>query len=152
MGSLTGSLTKRANKALSGSLSSMSGQLSRRTLKSLSGATGAVTGALSTAIVFTVSLAGTMGSLTGALARSTSKSITGAFSLSGDLFKRIPVNLTGSIDSLAGILGVAFQFKRAKMKAGTTLRSVMNAGNSVVKTVSSSSIVTKFIGGGRRKT
>ena len=123
-GLIIGVLTKRANKALSGTQGASTGSLSKQTSRSLSGVAGAFTGAilkqtnkslsgisgelsgiLTSIKTQYISLTGTVGNLTGSLAKQTNKALTGVSgSLSGLINKLISKPLTGIMGDLSGSL------------------------------------------------
>ena len=118
-------------KALAGELSSILGDVSRITLKGLSGSSGAVLGALSSTKVTLQALVGEMGALTGSVVRSVSKSLSGTITGSGVLatasvFLRA---LSGSLSSFTGEFSFKSIIKRAKMKGGSVVRSVISGGS-----------------------
>ena len=130
---ISGTLTAGAvyAKALAGELSSILGNASRITFKGLSGSSGAVSGALSSTMIFAQVLAGEIVTLTGSIVRSISKSLSGTLVGSGVLTTASSFfrSVSGSLSSLTGEFSFKSIIKRAKMKGGSVVRSVISGGS-----------------------
>jgi hypothetical protein len=152
MGSLSGTLVKQTNKLLTGTMGALTGTLVKMAKKVLSGAPASLAGTLIKAIF--KPLTGSPDSLVGTLIKRTFKSFAGSINLSGILttagvFFR---TLTGSLSDLTGSLGIFQVIRRAKMRAGSTVRTAVDGGiRGTYTKINAGSVVRKIFGGGNRR-
>lgn len=92
-------------QSVSGSIT-MSGSLTKRVNKSISGTTGTLSGAFQAGRLFTQAVAGSITTLTGAIAKSTLKPISGSLSPIGTVVKQISKPLAGTMGTLSATLVV----------------------------------------------
>ena len=118
-------------KAIAGELLSLTGNVSRMTLKALSGASGAVSGALSSTRLFSKAVAGEIAAVSGSVTRFVTKSFFGTITGSGILSTAASFyrTVTGSLSSLSGAFSFRIIIRRAKIKGGSVVRSVISGGS-----------------------